>query len=273
MQSKIRDLENKAKIIRRRVLETVAATRLGHLGGTFSCTDILVALYYGRLLRFDPQNQKWEDRDRFVIGKGHACLALYHIWVDLGMLPASRLEGYGRNDSSLGGQLNIDTPGAEYNTGSLGHALGIGAGMALAARMDKKDYRSIVLIGDGECAEGSIWESIMFISQHKLTNFIGIIDRNRLGVTDVVEEDDGTGRMDDKIRACGWEVKKINGHSFEDIFDVFQNAGQLERPLMIIADTVKGKGVSFMENGVKWHYSIPKPEELEIARKELAVRQ
>ncbi|OGZ25452.1 MAG: hypothetical protein A2W71_03010 [Candidatus Nealsonbacteria bacterium RIFCSPLOWO2_02_39_8] len=261
-------LKKKANLTRREVLETVARTGKGHLGGTFSCVDILTALYYGGILKFDPKNPKWQDRDRLVIGKGHACLALYNILVDLGFFDRSRLEEYGSNGSSLGGQLNIDTPGVEYNTGSLGHALGIGAGMALAAKMDNKNYRVFALIGDGECGEGSIWESIMFSSQQKLNNLIGIIDRNRLSVTDVIE-DDGSGKLEDKLRACGWKCITIDGHSFEEIINVMDNFDNLEQPLMIIANTVKGKGVSFMENGIKWHHSVPTAEELDIARKEL----
>ena len=221
MKLQIKDMEKKAKYIRKQVLETVAAAGKGHIGGTFSCTDILVALYYGKILKVDPKNPKWTERDRFVIGKGHACLALYHIWVDMGFFDKSRLKEYGKNGGGLSGQLNIDTPGVEYSTGSLGHALGIGAGMALAAKMNNMKYKTFVLVGDGECAEGSIWESIFFASQHRLNNLIGIIDRNRLMVTDIIEDDDGSGRLDEKIKACGWKCVTINGHSFSEILNAF----------------------------------------------------
>lgn len=261
------ELRKKANWIRRQVLETVVETGKGHIGGTFSCTDILVALYYGKILRVDPNNPKWDERDRLILGKGHACLALYNILVDLGFFDISRLQEYGRDGSSLGGQLNIDTPGVEYNTGSLGHALGVGAGMALAAKLNNKDYRVFAIVGDGECAEGSIWESIMFASQHRLNNLIGIIDRNRLSVTDVVEEDDWSGKLDGKLKACGWKCLAINGHSFAEIFSALSSLN--DRPLMIIANTVKGKGVSFMEDGLKWHHSIPTREEFKLAMKEL----
>lgn len=269
MKKNFEELKNKANWVRRQVLETVALTGKGHIGGTFSSTDIFVALYYGDILRFDPKNPKWSDRDRFVIGKGHACLALYNILVDLGFFDISRLKEYGNNGSSLSGQLNIDTPGVEYNTGSLGNALGIGAGMALAAKMDNKNYRTFALIGDGECAEGSIWESIMFASQQRLNNLIGIIDRNRLSVTDVVEDDEAS-KLDKRVRACGWKCLVIDGHSFEEILAAFKGLDKLEQPLMIIANTVKGKGVSFMENRIKWHHSVPTKEELDLARKELS---
>ena len=269
MQLSLGKLEIKANMIRRKVLEKVYKTGKGHIGGTFSCTDILTALYYGGILRVDPQNPKWDERDRLIVGKGHACLALYNILVDLGFFAISRLEEYGKDGSSLGGQLNIDTPGVEYNTGSLGHALGIGAGMALAAKLDKKNYRAFAIVGDGECAEGSIWESVMFASQHRLNNLIGIVDRNRLSVTDVIEEDDGSGRLDDKMRACGWKCIIIDGHSFKEIMAAFSDLDKLEQPLMVIANTVKGKGVSFMEDGLKWHHSVPTRDEFERAKKEL----
>ncbi len=263
------DLAKRAKLIRRQVLEAVFENGMGHLGGTFSCTDILVSLYYGEILKVDPKHPKWDGRDRFVLGKGHACLALYNILVDLGFFDISRLQEFGKNGSSLGGQLNIDTPGVEYNSGSLGHALGIGAGMALAAKLDNKDYRVFAMVGDGECGEGSIWESVMFASQHRLNNLVGIVDRNRLSVTDVIEEDDGSGRLDDKFRACGWECIVIDGHSFEAILTAFSVLDKLKQPLMIVANTVKGKGVSFMEDGVKWHHSVPTREQFELAKNEL----
>ena len=269
MQKNFKELKRKANWVRREVLEAVVETGKGHIGGTFSCTDMLVALYYGKILRVSPNNPKWDERDRLILGKGHACLALYNILVDLGFFNVSRLQEYGKDGSSLGGQLNIDTPGVEYNTGSLGHALGIGAGMALAAKMDKKNYRVFALVGDGECAEGSIWESIMFASQHRLNNLIGIVDRNRLSVTDVIEEEEGSGRLDNKFRACGWKCVTIDGHSFEEILVAFSGLDKLGQPLMVIANTVKGKGVSFMEDGVRWHHSVPTMEEFELAKKEL----
>ncbi|MCU0666058.1 MAG: transketolase [Candidatus Omnitrophica bacterium] len=269
MQNKINFLKMKANWVRKQVLESIMLAGKGHLGGTFSCIDILVGLYYAGILRVDPQHPRWEDRDRFVVGKGHACLAFYHIWIDLGFLDASELENFAKNKSKLGGQLNISTPGVEYNSGSLGHAVGIAAGMALAAKMNAKKYKTIFLIGDGESAEGSIWESAMFASKHKLNNLIGIIDRNRLSVTDVIEEDDGSGRLDCKFEACGWKAINIDGHCFPQILSAFDHLEQLQQPLIIIADTVKGKGVSFMENGIKWHHSIPSREEFELAKREL----
>lgn len=262
------DLKKKANWIRRQVLETVFKTGRGHIGGIFSCTDIFVALYYGNILRFDSRNPKWSDRDRFIIGKGHASLALYHILVDLGFFDISKLAEYGTDGSSLSVQLNIDTPGIEYSTGSLGHAFGIASGMALAAKMDNKDYKTFALIGDGECAEGSIWESIIFASQLRLNNLIGIIDCNKLSVTDFMGDDEAR-RLEEKIKACGWKCLIIDGHSFEEILTAFKDLDKLEKPLMILANTIKGKGVSFMENNIKWHNATLTKEELDLARREL----
>ena len=269
MKNDIPGLKKKANWVRRQVLQSVINTGKGHLGGTFSCTDLLTVLYYHGLLRIDSIRPRAKDRDRLVVGKGHTCLALYHIWVDLDILSADRLAEYGTNGGTLGGQLNLDTPGVEFNTGSLGHALGIGAGMALASRMDSLDYRVFALLGDGECAEGSIWESVMFAAQHRLNNLVAIVDRNRLGVTAVVEKDDGSGTLEAKFHACGWACRVIDGHDFEQILDAFSHLDDLDRPLVVVADTIKGKGISFMEGGIKWHHSVPSPEEFEQAKREL----
>ena len=261
--------KKKARFIRKNVFERVIAANMGHLGGTFSCVDIFVALYYTGILKYKAGEPRWEDRDRFVVGKGHACLALYEIWADLGILDSLRLEEFGSNGSSLSGQLNIDTPGAEYNSGSLGNAIGIANGMALAAKMDSKKYKTYALIGDGECAEGSIWESIMFAGEHSLNNLTGIIDRNRLGVTEVLVENEGTGNLEEKIKSCGWDCFVVDGHSIDDLLGTLSLMNDSKKPRMIVANTVKGKGISFMENGVKWHHSIPSESEIKIARKEL----
>jgi len=268
MKNNIDMLKKKARWVRRQVFEKVVESKKGHIGGTYSCTDLLVALYYGKILKFNSADPEWVDRDRFLIGKGHACLALYYIWADLGFFDFSKLDNYG-NNGGLGGQLDTSIPGAEHNTGSLGHALGIGAGIALAAKLDQKDYKTVVLIGDAECDEGSIWESVMFASRMGLNNLIGIIDRNHLSVTDTIEDNDGSGKLEKKFQACGWQSVVIDGHALEEILAVFEQTEQQTIPLMIIANTVKGKGVSFMENRIKWHHSIPTSDEIKIARQEL----
>lgn len=264
----IEELRKKATQLRKKVLTSFFESGGGHIGGTFSVIEIIVALYYGKILKVNPKEPKYDNRDRFIC-KGQATFALYNILVDLGFFDISLLQQYGKDGSYLGGQLNIDTPGVEYNTGSLGNALGVGAGMALAAKMNKKSYRTFVLLGDGECDEGSIWESAMFAGHHRLNNLIGIIDRNRLSVTRVLEDDDYSGKLDAKFRTCGWKCVNIDGHSFDEILNVLNNIENLEQPLMIIANTIKGKGISFMENKMKWHHSVPTKQEFELAMKEL----
>lgn len=264
------ELISKAKQIRLNILKDIFRTKKGHIGGTYSCVELFVYMYYGKYgLNFHAYDPRWNERDRFVVGKGHASLALYHIWMDLGILYKCFFSNYGENGSYLSTQLNIDTPGVEYNSGSLGNAIGIAAGMALAAKMDHKSYTSFALIGDGECGEGSIWESLMFASDNNLCNLIGIIDCNRLGVTDFVSHSNEINNLNSKIKAFGWDTKIIDGHNFEEIEEVLKNKNNFSKPFMIIANTIKGKGVSFMENGVKWHHSVPTQEEYELALKEL----
>lgn len=264
----LEELRKKARWLRKEMLEMTATTGKGHIGSVYSCVELLVALYYGKILRYKPNCPKWPDRDRFIVGKGHISLALYMIWANLGFLDPSSFKKFGSNGADLGTQLNIDTPGVDYNTGSLGHAIGIAAGMALAAKMNKQSYRSFALVGDGECAEGSIWESLAFASEYKLDNLIGIIDRNGLNMLSLTERD-GYSHLENKVRGFGWEYRIIDGHSLEHILQAFNGITGLDRPLMIIADTVKGKGISFMEMNPKWHDSPLTSEELEQARREL----
>ncbi len=265
----VNELERKAAWVRRQVLEATAAKGKGHIGGTYSCTDILVALYYAGILRVDLKNPKWPDRDRFIMSKGHACLALYSIYLDQGIFSREKFDEYGEDGGSLGGQLDMSIPGVEYNTGSLGHALGIGCGMALAAKMDGKDYKTFILMGDAECLEGSVWEAIVFAAQHRLNNLVGIVDRNRLSVTDVLDDENVFGNFHEKLRTFGWDTRIINGHSFDEILRAFKDARHSEKPMMILANTIKGKGISFMENGIRWHHSVPTQDELDRARAEL----
>ena len=259
--------KSKSKWLRQLVLEkTISTNGKCHIGSTFSCIELLVALYYGKVLKFNPKIPNWDNRDIFVLGKGHACYALYNILADLGFFDFSFLDEYGEQGGSLGVQLNRNTPGIEYNTGSIGNAVGICSGTALAFRIDNKDMKSIALIGDGECQEGSVWESITFASSYKLNNLIVIVDRNRIGATEYIED---SGNLKEKVIANGWECIEIDGHSFEDIFKSFDYIGKNKSPYMIIANTIKGKGVSFMENNKKWHSAALNEEEIKIARSEL----
>lgn len=263
-------LKRKAREIRLKVLDDIYRSKKGHIGGTYSALDLFVYLYYGFYgLRHYVDGASYEDRDRLVIGKGHACLALYNIWEDLGIIKKGLIDKFGDNGSFLSGQLNINTDGVEYNTGSLGHAIGIASGMAMAGRMDDKRYHSIALIGDGECSEGSIWEAIEFAGKQKLNRLMCIVDFNRLGVTEAVDMDGGEEALKERTMSYGWHCNIINGHNFREIDWVMRARRVQVKPHMVIAKTIKGKGISFMENGIKWHHSVPSEEEYKIAKKEL----
>lgn len=271
MQDKVKKLRKKANWVRKQVLEMIAFAGKGHIGGALSCTDILAAIYYGGILRFEPSKPGWEKRDRFILSKGHACSALYAILSDLGYFPSSELRNYQGEGSILGGHPNKRIPGIEADTGSLGHGLGIGAGLALSAKLDKKDFMTIVLLGDGECHEGTIWEAAMFAAHHKLSNLFVIIDNNSLCSTDFTKNCLVIEPLEYKWKAFGWDVMVIDGHSFAEILSAFSDfrSRKSDKPLMIIAKTVKGKGISFMEGNPDWHHAVPNQEQLEIARKEL----
>ena len=263
------ELKSKSAWVRLQVLSSVEKAKKGHLGGTFSCVDLLVALYYANILNITAQNVNMMDRNKFLLGKGHACLALFIILVDLGIMDPDLLEQYGSNSRIIGGQLDNRIPGTDINTGSLGHAIGIAAGMAYSARLDGLPFKSYAMVGDGECDEGSIWESVMFASRNGLDNLVAIVDRNRQSVTEIIEDDDGSGSMEAKFLACGWNVITIDGHDFNSIMPALNALRQQTLPTVLIADTVKGKGVSFMEAGIKWHHSVPTVEEFNLAKKEL----
>jgi len=264
-------LQQKAVWVRQQILEAVASSGRGHIGGAFSCADILVALYYGRIMRYEPLHPELGGRDRFILSKGHSCLALYVILSDLGFFSPSELGSLCQHGSMLGGHPDRSIPGVEADTGSLGHGLGIGAGLALGARLDRKDFMTVVLLGDGECYEGSVWEAALFAGHHRLRNLVAIVDRNRQCAMDFTEECNRLEPLADKWQAFGWDAAVIDGHSFEQICSAFEGfrTRVSEKPLVVIANTIKGKGISFMEGNVKWHHGVPAGKELETARREL----
>jgi transketolase len=272
MLFQIDELQRKAKLIRGRILEMVVSANKGHIGGAFSCSDILVALYYGGILRFDPGKPDWSERDRFILSKGHSGIALYAILADLGYFPLQVLSSFCQNGSILGGHPDRNIPGVEIDTGSLGHGLGVAAGLALCAKMEKRDYLSVVLLGDGECYEGSVWEAAIFSAHHELNNLVAIVDRNRQCATDFTEDCNRLEPLAGKWRAFNWDVREINGHSFVELLDALKDLRlrRSPRPLALIAATVKGKGVPFMEGRIKWHHGVPSGENLDIARKEIS---
>ncbi|MFH1476742.1 MAG: transketolase [Verrucomicrobiota bacterium] len=265
-------LKEKARWVRQQIFEMALRVKNGHITSSFSCTEILVALYHGGILRVDPKNPDWPERDIFLMSKGQAGIGLYPILADLGFFPLDDLNNFAGKGSHISVHIGKDIPGSEIVSGSLGHGLGIACGWALADRMDFVNRQIVTLLGDAECYEGSVWEAAMFAGNHRLNNLVAIIDRNQMGVCDFTECSLKLNPLDDKFRAFGWDVTTIDGHSFEAIFNAFQNvrARRTEQPLMIIANTLKGKGVSFMENARFWHYRVPEGDMIELARKELA---
>ena len=268
----IRELTQKAREIRRKAFEAGVNCGQAHLGGAFSCVELLLVLY-DRILNITPKNVNSPDRDRFIFKNGHCPLTLYAILVDKGFLDKDALKNYGK--TSLPGHLDYHTNGIEMTSGSLGHGLAIGCGIALAAKLDKKDYKTYVMLGDTECAEGSIWEGAMMASSFNLNNLIVIVDNNKLGVLGETNRYAGKSKMIDKWHGFGWNVYEINGHNFEEIINAFEFIKKItnNKPSVIIANTTKGKGVSFMEGNPKWHHGIPKGIELEMAYKELEEAQ
>jgi len=263
-------MADKARFVRKKVLEMITSANKGHIGGAYSCTDILVAIYYLGLFNLNPKNPTGEDRDRFILSKGHACPALYVILADLGYFDISELDTFCKNNTRLEGHPDINIPGIYATSGSLGQGLSIGVGIALAAKLDKKSFKTIVLMGDGECHEGSVWESVMFAGHKKLCNLIAIVDYNKQCATDYIDDVICLEPFADKWKAFNWNVVHVNGHSFDELVTAFKQNQYNQRPTVIIAETIKGKGVSFMEKELIWHHTVPKGDQISIANKELS---
>lgn len=258
------DLQKKAVEIRKRVLSAALKAGKGHVPPAFSWVEIGVHLYYGDILRFDAARPGWPERDRFLLSKGHACLTLYAILSDLGFFSAEELENFAGDGSMLAGHPDPLIPGVEAISGSLGHGLGIGAGLALGARLNHQDWSVFVLLGDGECDEGSVWEAAMFASHHKLQNLVAIVDRNHLSATNFTEETLKLEPLAGRWKSFGWETLTVDGHDFSQLAEILGQvrSRKATSPLAIIADTVKGKGVRLMENSPLWHHRLPKGEEI-----------
>ncbi|OGO04833.1 MAG: transketolase [Chloroflexi bacterium RBG_13_54_9] len=263
-------LPKQARWLRQQILEMCVRAGEGRLASSLSWVEVAVALYYGGILRFDPANPQWEERDRFVLSKGQGVVALYPILADLGFFSKAELDKFCQPAGMLG-PYGHDIPGVEALWGSVGHGLGVAAGLALAAKMDRKLYMTVVLLGDGECYEGSTWEAAMFAGHHELNNLVAVVDRNWLCTIDFTENCLRLNPLDDKWRAFGWDVTTIDGHCFEEIFAAFENfrSRRSNKPLVVIANTVKGKGLSFLEYNPMAHIIIPSGEQLERAREEL----
>ena len=264
-------LKEKAKEIRKSIVSMITEAKSGHPGGSLSATDILTALYFSEM-NVDPTNPKMEERDRFVLSKGHAAPAIYATLAEKGYFSKDELMTLRKFGSRLQGHPDMKKlPGIEISTGSLGQGLSVANGMALNAKIFDENYRTYVVLGDGEIQEGQIWEAAMTAAHYKLDNLCAFLDSNNLQIDGNVTEIKGVEPLDKKWEAFGWNVIKIDGHDFEQIFSALDKARECKgKPTMIIAKTIKGKGVSFMENVCGFHGVAPTLEELERALAELA---
>ena len=269
----MQDLMNVASIMRGRIIERSHLSGLPHLGSCLSCVDLLVALYFHQM-KINPENPGDINRDRFILSKGHGVPALFQALAMRGYFPISDLDAYGE-DGGVSGE-HPPTPshlaGIEAATGSLGHGLPLGLGMAIASRVNQKPYSVYVILGDGECNEGSVWESALLAAAQKVSNLCVIIDFNKWQATDRSEEVMALNPLVDKWKSFGWNALEIDGHNFNQIIEAlkkFPNSNG--KPLAIIAHTIKGKGVSFMEDDNNWHYRIPSAEEVSLSKIELGL--
>jgi len=273
MKAPPENLKAKADNLRKRVFALLCEAGGGHIPSCLSIIEILTALYF-EVLQLSPERPEDPCRDRFILSKGHAGAALYVTLADRGFIKNDTLKSYARPGSPLGGHPDmLKVPGIEASTGALGHGLSLGAGMALAGRLNGRDYRVFVLMGDGECQEGSIWEAAMFAAHQKLDKLIAIIDANGLQAMDRLEDIVDLEPLLDKWRAFGWEVRETDGHDPTALAETLENAPwQVGRPSLLVARTTKGKGIPFMENIPIWHYRMPNEKELDIAKQSLSLK-
>ena len=262
----IKELTKKAVEVRKGIIEAVYWAQSGHPGGSLSVADILTVLYFNEM-NIDEKNPNWEDRDRLVLSKGHCSPALYSCLANRGYFPVEDLKTFRKIDSYLQGHPDKNkVPGVDMTTGSLGQGLSAANGMAIAAKMDNKDYRVYCILGDGEIEEGQIWEAAMTSNKYKLDNLCVIVDNNNLQIDGTIEEVMSSYPIDEKFRSFGFEIIKIDGHDIEEITKAFEVAKNIKgKPTCIIAKTVKGKGISYMENQVGWHGKAPNEEQYKEA--------
>jgi transketolase len=257
-----------ARDVRRSVLEMIGRAGLGHIGGDFSVTDIMTTLFFA-VLKGDPANPGLVDRDRFILSKGHCAASLYSVLAMRGYFPHDWLPTYMQPLGILNGNPNRKIPGVEANTGPLGHGLPIGVGSAIASRLSGRNWRVFVALGDGELQEGSNWEAARAAGHRGLDNLFAIVDRNRLQQGARTEDTNRLDPLPEKWAAFGWEAIEIDGHDYATLYDVFTRPGR-GKPVAVIANTLKGKGVSFMEDRVEWHHKVPSAEQIKLAFEELS---
>lgn len=263
-------LVNKSLWLRKEIFEMVIRVNQGHIASAFSQCEIVISLFYGNILKYKKGTPNYSNRDRFIISKGHSAMGVYPILSDLKYFPKSELKKYGTPEGILRIYGDKSIPGVDSTSGSLSQAPGIACGFALASKNDKKKINTFVILSDGEHYEGSLWESAMFASHHNLDNLIFIVDRNNQIILGKVEDCLDIEPLDEKWRSFGWNVYKINGHNYEEILDSLNTAIIPNgKPTVIIANTIKGKGVSFMEDVTRWHNTMPNKQQIKIARKDL----
>jgi transketolase len=269
-EKSIPEIQQIARKLRRDIVTMVAKAGSGHPGGSLSSVEIVSTLYF-KIMRHSPQDPQWEDRDRFILSKGHAAPVLYATLAECGYFPVEELMTLRKLGSRLQGHTDRTIPGVEMSAGSLGQGLSFGIGCALAARLNKKSYRVYVLMGDGESEEGQVWEAAMAAFHFKVDNLVAIVDRNGLQIDGWTKDVMNLEPFSDKWRASGWHVIDSDGHDISQLIEAFNHAETVKhQPTIIIAHTVKGKGISFMENNADFHGKAPNPAQLETALKELA---
>lgn len=260
-----------AEEIRKRVIQIIFQAKAGHTGGSLSSVDVLTALYF-KVMNYNPAEPGWSERDRFIMSKGHSVESLYCVLARAGYFSDDTLETYGSFKSMLAGHPTRKVPGVEVNSGALGHGLPVGTGMAIAAKMDGKKYRTFVLMGDGEQGEGSIYEAAMAASHYKLDNLIAIIDRNTLQISGKTETVMSLEPMRERWESFGWDVHDADGNDMDSLLSVFDSIKSDGKPHLVISHTTKGKGVSYMEGVAKWHHGVPSEEQYAIAISEIDSR-
>jgi len=269
-------LADKAYQLRHEMLEMCIKAGDGHVTSSLSCAEILTILYYGGFLRHDPSNPNWKDRDRFILSKAQASPMLYTVLADREFFPKKEMDKFAQQDGIFGVHLQYTVPGAELSAGSLGHGFGVAAGIALAAKMDRDLFLTYTLLGDGELYEGSVWETAMFAAHNSLNNLVAIVDRNYQCTMDFTENLLELEPLEDKWKSFGWEVKRVNGHDFLELFKAFKylRSRRSRKPTVIIADTVKGEGIEYISNVPLWHGGAPiKEEDINACRKDLEDRK
>lgn len=264
------ELEEIARQLRADSLRLIARRGAGHPGGALSAAEMVAVLYF-HVLRIDPANPAWEERDRFILSKGHASAVLYSALARRGYFPLSELDNWGEVDCPHQGHPDrLKTPGVEMTSGILGHGVAVGVGLGLAARLKNQNYHTYILLGDGECQAGIVWEGAITAAKYRLANLTGLVDYNDVQLDGFVHEVMPLEPLADKWTACGWRVVEVDGHSVREVAEALALAHEIhDRPTVVLAHTTKGKGVSFMENRSYWHGNVPNPEQLKQALSEL----